>query len=70
MFTATQTTTSRPTLSLGSTGEDVKDLQTVLNATVADNSLLVDGVFGNLTKEAVMVFQKQYGLTIDGIVGD
>ena len=70
MAYTTQTTTTRRTLSLGSTGEDVKDLQTVLNATVAYNSLVVDGVFGNLTKEAVMAFQKQYGLTIDGIVGD
>ena len=40
-----------------------------MNATVADNSLVVDGVFGNLSKEAVMAFQKEYGLTIDGIVG-
>ena len=70
MTYTTQNTSTRPTVSLGSTGEDVKDLQVVLNATVADNSLVVDGVFGNLTKEAVMAFQKQYGLTIDGIVGD
>ena len=65
-----QTTTTRPTLTLNSTGEDVKYLQKVLNATVADNSLVVDGVFGNLTKEAVIAFQKQYDfLTVDGIVG-
>ncbi|NES04853.1 MAG: peptidoglycan-binding protein, partial [Okeania sp. SIO2F4] len=51
MLTGTQTTTTRPTISLGSTGEDVKDLQKVLNATVADTSLVVDGIFGNLTKE-------------------
>ncbi|MEM1169985.1 MAG: peptidoglycan-binding protein [Cyanobacteria bacterium P01_H01_bin.35] len=70
MFTATQTTTTRPTISLNSTGEDVKDLQKVLNATVANNSLVVDGIFGNLTKEAVIAFQKNYGgLTADGIVG-
>ncbi|MGD1804219.1 peptidoglycan-binding domain-containing protein [Dapis sp. BLCC M126] len=69
MFTATQTTTTRPTLSLNSTGEDVKYLQTVLNGTVADNSLVVDGIFGNLTKAAVIAFQKRYGLTADGIVG-
>ncbi|NET16143.1 MAG: peptidoglycan-binding protein [Okeania sp. SIO1H6] len=69
MLAGTQTTTTRPTISLGSTGEDVKYLQTVLNATVADNSLVVDGIFGNLTKEAVIAFQKQYGLTADGIVG-
>ncbi|MGD1806861.1 peptidoglycan-binding domain-containing protein [Dapis sp. BLCC M126] len=69
MTHATQTTTTRSTVSLDSTGQDVKDLQVVLNATVADNSLVVDGVFGNLTKEAVMALQKEYGLTIDGIVG-
>ena len=67
MKDAVQNTTVRPTLSLGSTGEDVKDLQKVLNGTVAD--LAVDGVFGKQTQEAVMAFQKQYGLTIDGIVG-
>ncbi|NET46821.1 peptidoglycan-binding protein [Okeania sp. SIO2B3] len=69
MTHATQTTT-HSTVSLGSIGQDVKDLQVVLNATVVDNSLVVDGVFGNLTKGAVMAFQKEYGLTIDGIVGN
>ncbi|NEQ72419.1 MAG: peptidoglycan-binding protein [Okeania sp. SIO2C9] len=69
MTYTTQTTSTRLTVSLGSTGQDVKDLQVVLNATVADNSLVVDGVFGNLTKAAVMAFQKENGLTIDGIVG-
>ena len=67
MKDAVQNTTVRPTLSLGSTGEDVKDLQKVLNGTVAD--LAVDGVFGKQTQEAVMAFQKQYGLSPDGIVG-
>jgi len=62
-----QNTTTRPTLSLRSTGEDVKDLQKVLNGTVAD--LAVDGIFGQQTKEAVLAFQKQYNLTMDGIVG-
>ena len=69
MLTATQATTTRPTISLDSTGEDVKDLQKVLNATVANNSLVVDGIFGVATEEAVIAFQKQYGLTADGIVG-
>ena len=49
MSNAIQNTTVRPTLSLGSTGEDVKDLQKVLNGTVAD--LAVDGVFGKKTQE-------------------
>ncbi|NET15433.1 MAG: peptidoglycan-binding protein [Okeania sp. SIO1H6] len=61
--------TTRPTLTLNSTGEYVKDLQKVLNATVANDSLVVDGVFGNLTKEAVIAFQRYYRLTADGIVG-
>ena len=69
MKDAVQNTTVRPTLSLGSTGEDVKDLQKVLNGTFVDISLVVDGVFGKQTQEAVMAFQKQYGLTVDGIVG-
>ncbi|MEM7713751.1 MAG: peptidoglycan-binding protein [Cyanobacteria bacterium P01_A01_bin.68] len=68
MTYTTQNTTTRPTVSLGSTGQDVKDLQVVLNSTVADNGLAVDGVFGNFTKEAVMAFQKEYCLTVDGIV--
>ena len=59
MTNATQPATTRSTVSLGSTGQDVKDLQAVLNATVADNSLVVDGVFGNLTEEAVMALQKE-----------
>ncbi len=69
MSNAVQNTTVRPTLNLGSTGEDVKDLQKVLNGTFVDISLVVDGVFGKQTQEAVTVFQKQYGLTPDGIVG-
>ena len=64
-----QNTTTRPTLSLDSTGEDVKYLQKVLNADVAANSLVVDGVFGQKTKEAVMAFQKDKDLDVDGIVG-
>lgn len=69
MSNAVQTTTIRPTLSLGRTGEDVKYLQQILNATVADNTLVVDGNFGTLTKEAVIIFQKQYDLSLDGVVG-
>ncbi|MGD1713727.1 peptidoglycan-binding domain-containing protein [Hydrocoleum sp. CS-953] len=70
MLTGTQTTTTRPTLTLGSTGEDVKNLQTFLNAIIANNSLVVDGIFGVATKEAVIAFQNEYGgLTADGIVG-
>lgn len=51
------------TLKKGSRGASVKTLQTKLN-------LLADGIFGNLTDEAVREFQKANGLTVDGIVGD
>lgn len=46
----------------GSTGSEVKLIQQKLN-------LIVDGVFGPLTKEAVKEFQKNNGLSVDGIVG-
>ncbi|MDJ0735457.1 MAG: peptidoglycan-binding protein [Nostocaceae cyanobacterium] len=69
MFTPTKTVISRPTLRLGSIGKDVKDLQKVLNVTVANNSIVVDGIFGSQIKEAVIAFQQQYGLVMDGIVG-
>lgn len=61
--------TTRPIIKEGSTGQDVNDLQQVLNMTVASPELVVDGVFGAKTKEAVIAFQKQQNLTPDGIVG-
>ena len=58
----------RTTLSVGSTGEDVEYLQRRLNG-IGFGSLVVDGIFGVATEEAVKKFQKYYGLTVDGIVG-
>ena len=49
-----------PTLQVGSTGEDVKWLQ---------QKLMVDGIYGSLTEQAVMNFQAANGLAVDGIVG-
>ena len=51
------------TIKRGSSGADVKTLQTKLN-------LYPDGIFGSLTEEAVKQFQREKGLTADGIVGD
>jgi len=50
------------TLKFGSRGADVKHLQHSL-------CLAEDGIFGKITEEAVKVFQKERGLTADGIVG-
>ncbi|MFY9781158.1 MAG: peptidoglycan-binding protein [Candidatus Baltobacteraceae bacterium] len=52
----------------GSTGENVRTVQYLLNAQGA--SLTVDGDFGPLTAAAVVAFQSANGLAADGIVGD
>jgi hypothetical protein len=56
------------TLKLGSTGNEVTELQKVL---VKDGYLTAtpDGTFGPVTEVAVKAFQKANGLTADGIVG-
>lgn len=56
------------TLKVGSTGDDVKALQTNLNL-LGYNAGTPDGIFGNGTKNAVISFQKTYGLSADGIAG-
>ncbi|MTT33149.1 peptidoglycan-binding protein [Terrilactibacillus sp. BCM23-1] len=56
------------TLKMGNTGEDVKQLQNVLNKKGYYQAKM-DGVFGSLTKEAVMELQKNNNITVDGIVG-
>jgi GH24 family phage-related lysozyme (muramidase) len=54
-------------LKLGSRGKYVQMLQHVLN--INGCHLAVDGVFGEKTKKAVMTYQKNHGLQVDGIVG-
>ena len=56
------------TLKRGSTGSEVRELQTLLNNNGA--KLSVDGKFGPKTQAAVQNYQKSNGLTVDGIVGD
>jgi len=51
----------------GCTGEDVKVLQEIFS--ISDlHALTIDGYFGRKTKEAVIWFQKDWGLQADGIV--
>lgn len=53
---------AKVTLRVGSRGDAVKELQSLLKITA-------DGIFGKGTKEAVIKFQSTSGLTPDGIVG-
>lgn len=46
----------------GSRGEDVKAVQTALHC-------YLDGIFGDITEEAVKDWQEMHGLGVDGIVG-
>jgi hypothetical protein len=59
-------------LSVGSSGSKVRQLQEQLNA-ISDNypaipKLNVDGIFGNLTRNSVEVFQSVFGLPVTGVV--
>ena len=57
-----------PVLRKGSRGEAVKSWQTYLNSHgfCCGNT---DGIFGEKTKQAVIAYQKFYGLVPDGIIG-
>lgn len=61
-------------LRLGSSGQDVRTIQTQLNRISRDYPLIpkidpVDGVFGTETEDAVRQFQEIFNLTPDGIIG-
>ncbi|MEG1547974.1 MAG: spore cortex-lytic enzyme [Clostridia bacterium] len=62
------TTASATSLKMGSSGDEVKTLQTKLKRW-GYYSGSVDGKFGTGTKVAVTDFQKKNGLTPDGMVG-
>ena len=58
---------------VGSTGAGVRMVQEAINKlapTVPGMwQITVDGIFGNNTRDAVMAFQRIFGLVVDGIVG-
>lgn len=56
-------------LKRGSAGDDVKELQQLLNDAGASPRLSVDGQFGPGTERAVISFQRRRGLIADGLVG-
>lgn len=57
----------RKTLRKGSRGEDVRELQRILRK--AGFVLEIDGIFGEITRQAVLTYQGTHGLERDGIVG-
>ena len=57
-----------PTLRNGAVSTYVLVLQDALNA-LGYSTQLLDGKFGNLTRNAVLQFQRNNGLSADGIVG-
>ena len=54
---------------IGSRSEEVRNIQQVLKDQGYYNGK-IDGIFGTATKNAVILFQKDYGLVADGIVGE
>ncbi len=61
-------------LRLGSSGVDVRRMQTYLNRIHRNYPLIpvinpVDGIFGSQTETSVRVFQRTFNLTSDGVVG-
>ena len=57
------------TLRKGSTGQDVRELQTALNG--KGYTLSVDGIYGDKTAAAVRDYQQKNGLSmVDGIAGN
>ena len=58
---------SSQTLRQGDSGEAVEALQSALNEQGAD--LPVTGYFGSMTHDAVIGFQGESGLAVDGVVG-
>jgi len=57
-----------PTTRKGDKGPVVKELQGILNDKTS-YILKIDGDFGNKTLQAVIEFQKEHGLKVDGVVG-
>ncbi|MBU3228557.1 M14 family metallopeptidase [Clostridium algidicarnis] len=56
-------------LKMGSRGSDVMKIQAVLKK-IGYTTGSLDGIFGNDTKNAVIGFQQNNGLIVDGIIGE
>jgi peptidoglycan hydrolase-like protein with peptidoglycan-binding domain len=60
---------SGPTISIGSTGHDVRRLQRIFVMMKTLGPVNITGTFDATTEQAVKDFQQGGGLTVDGIVG-
>lgn len=58
-----------PTISIGSTGHDVRRLQRIFVMTKVLTPSSITGSFDSTTEQATKDFQQDAGLTVDGIVG-
>ena len=61
---------SGPRLAVGALGRDVQRAQTIFVMMKTLGFDQIDGVFGAVTKSAVMAFQESEGLAADGVIGD
>ncbi len=68
ILTLTQTPAHAASYSYGSSGDTVKTIQEKLK-NWGYYSGSVDGIYGTLTRNAVVAFQKKNNLTVDGIAG-
>ena len=57
----------KPVLRRGNRGEEVRVLQALLSD--KGYTVLVDGIFGDKTYEAVKAYQADHDLQVDGVVG-
>ena len=69
MVVSLSITTTLAFSKIGSRSDEVKKIQTALRDKGYFTSN-IDGIFGTLTKNAVIAFQKDNGLTPDGIAGE
>ena len=58
-----------PFIGPGSQGTGVRCVQEIINLEDPGTNLAVDGIDGAQTTNAVKLYQRQFGFTVDGVVG-
>jgi peptidoglycan hydrolase-like protein with peptidoglycan-binding domain len=61
---------SGPQLAFGARGDDVRRAQTIFVMIKILGFQEIDGIFGTVTKNAVIAFQESEGLAADGVIGE